>query len=54
MNAGGNPVQMADDGNGQQPGNALGNPTEFESDNRLGKARTSIHSSPTYHPYARS
>jgi len=45
---------MGDNGTGQQSGNSPGNQTDYEHDNHYGKAKTSIVSSPTYHPYARS
>lgn len=45
---------MVDNGSGQQSGNSPGNPADYEHDNHYGKAKTSIVSSPTYHPYSRS
>ena len=45
---------MVDNGTGQQSGNSPGNPTDYEHDNLYGKAKTSIVSSPTYHPYSRN
>lgn len=45
---------MSDNGIGQQSGNSTGNPPDYEHDNHYGKAKTSIVSSPTYHPYSRS
>jgi hypothetical protein len=45
---------MGDNGTGQQSGNSPGNQADYEHDNHYGKAKTSIVSSPTYHPYSRS
>ncbi|CAF0792903.1 unnamed protein product [Rotaria sp. Silwood1] len=45
---------MGDNGTGQQSGNSPGNQNDYEHDNHYGKAKTSIVSSPTYHPYSRS
>ncbi|CAF2357083.1 unnamed protein product [Rotaria sp. Silwood2] len=45
---------MGDNGTGQQSGNSPGNQNDYEHDNHCGKAKTSIVSSPTYHPYSRS
>jgi hypothetical protein len=45
---------VVDNSTGQQSGNSPGNQTEYEHDNHYGKAKTSIVSSPTYHPYSRS
>ncbi len=53
MNAGMN-NSMGDNGIGQTSDNSSGNQTDYEHDNLYGKAKTSIVSSPTYHPYARS
>lgn len=53
MGAGGS-GSMVDNGSGQQSGNSPGNPADYEHDNHYGKAKTSIVSSPTYHPYSRS
>jgi RNA recognition motif-containing protein len=38
----------------QQSGNSPSNQIDYEHDNHYGKAKTSIVSSPTYHPYSRS
>ncbi|CAF1150533.1 unnamed protein product [Adineta steineri] len=45
---------MGDNGIGQQSDNSPSNQTDYEHDNHCGKAKTSIVSSPTYHPYSRS
>jgi len=45
---------MVDNSTGQQSGNSPGNQTDYEHDNHYGKAKTSIVSSPTYHPYSRN
>ena len=45
---------MVDDITGQQTDIPLGNQTDYEHDNHHGKAKTSIVSSPTYHPYSRN
>lgn len=53
MNSGMN-SSMGDNGVGQQSGNPEANQNDREHDNHYGKAKTSIVSSPTYHPYSRS
>lgn len=45
---------MCDPSTGHQLDNSPGNQTDYEHDNHYGKAKTSIVSSPTYHPYSRS
>lgn len=45
---------MGDKGVGDQAGNSTGNQSDYEHDNHYGKAKTSIVSSPTYHPYSRN
>lgn len=44
----------SDNATRQQSDNSPGNPTDYEHDNHYGKAKTSIVSSPTYHPYSRN
>ena len=45
---------MGDNGIAQTSDNSSGNQPDYEHDNLYGKAKTSIVSSPNYHPYARS
>ncbi|UJR26290.1 hypothetical protein I4U23_007628 [Adineta vaga] len=45
---------IGDNGVGEQSGSSTGNPTDYDHDNHYGKAKTSIVSSPTYHPYSRN
>lgn len=54
INQGGNPNMAVDNGSGQQTGNSPGNQVDYEHDNHNGKAKTSIVSSPTFHPYSRN
>jgi hypothetical protein len=53
MNAGAS-GSMGDNNAGQQSGNSPGNQADYDHDNHYGKAKTSIVSSPTYHPYSRN
>jgi hypothetical protein len=45
---------VSDNSVGQRSTNSPGNQTDYDHDNHHGKAKTSIVSSPNYHPYARN